>query len=422
VKINFRKKSLLASAISCFLAHAAISQTWQLTGLGTNDWLCIASSANGKTLIAGQWVGLLGVSTDGGVTWTTNVMTNGYWNSVASSADGTKLLAASANVDSTHVCGVFLSTNSGASWVSNDLPAYYWGCVAMSADGTTMAAIAPMISGSDLSSVCAVFCSTNSGLNWVSNDIDFVSAPYSPPSAFNLAMSADGRKIFVVTALDVCYSTNAGTSWMVMSNAPSMYGATYPNQVIASSADGNKLILCDATYPGNGVYISTNSGNTWNLTSVQTNLFFAASSADGKTLMASPVVLDAGLLPLYISTNSGASWTADTNENWTGAACSADGGTLFAIAESDANLRSGAIYKYKSMQSPLLSVAPSAGNLQLSWLVPSTDFVLELSADLENWSAMTNAPALDPANLEDQILISPTNGAGFYRLATVPAN
>jgi hypothetical protein len=46
-------KLLSAAVILCLTAEIAISQTWKLTGSGTDDWMCIASSANGRTVIAG---------------------------------------------------------------------------------------------------------------------------------------------------------------------------------------------------------------------------------------------------------------------------------------------------------------------------------------------------------------------------------
>ena len=414
------KKPLLAAVVLIVTAQVGLfAQTWNLTGAGTNDWECIASSADGNTLIAGQWPGAVAVSTNAGATWMT-AMTSGYWNSVASSADGTKLLAAAANVGSSPPAGVFLSTNSGASWISNSLPPFYWGSVAMSADGKTMAAVAPINSGFDEATICAVFCSTNSGKNWVSNSL-YLLGFGGQPTPVSVAMSAEGRKIFVVDPEEVSYSTNFGTSWMLMTNAPTTYGWASPSEVIASSADGNTLIMCisENSFTNAGVYLSTNCGSTWNLTSLpQTNGWgWVASSADGKILMVSGTGFGAPC-PLCISTNSGATWTINTNENWAGVACSADGGALVAVSASDANFdgNSGAIYRSQSIRSSLMSAAPSGDGLLVSWPIPSTDFVLEQSGDLDNWSAVTNAPVLNMANLQEEVLVSATNGAGFYRL------
>lgn len=417
------RKGLLAAVISCFMAQISVSQTWQLTGSGTNNWLCIASSASGHTLIAGQYPDAVAVSTNGGLTWT-NVITNGFWNSVASSADGTKLLAAAPNAGGGTISGVFYSADSGATWISNNLPVMYWGSVAMSADGDTLAAVAPYNAYFDTSG--AVFVSTNSGTTWVSNNLANITG--GDPVVTGVTMSADGRKMFVTGPIYPCYSTNFGMSWIQMTSAPPTYSFLSPSQYIASSADGNTLIMRGSPYNSLGViYISTNAGDAWSLTSLpDTNWTFVASSADGKILMGSTGSgLQFGLSSaLYISTNSGTSWTTNTSEDWAGVTCSADGGTLFAVVASDANLdaNSGAVYKSQSIRPPLLNVAAVGSETLLSWFIPSTDFGLEQSPDLRNWTAVTNTPALNPANLEEQIVISPTNRAGCYRLATVPSN
>jgi hypothetical protein len=392
-----------------FTAQIALAQTWRLTGPGSNDWLCVASSANGQTVIAGRYPGFLYVSTNAGSTWTTNVTLNGYWASVASSADGTKLMAAAEYEGSPMFSGVFLSTNAGVNWTSNNLPALYWGSVAMSADGKILAAAQPY--NSQLNIGGSIFCSTNSGITWTSNSLTF---------ACGAAMSADGRKIFVTGPEQLCYSTNFGTSWTVMTTAPPSYSFASPSQYIASSADGNRLLMYAAQPGGNQgfIYSSTNSGATWTPTSLpESSWSFVASSGAGQTLMAAAGGFVSG--PLFVSTNAGASWTTNSSENWAGVACSADGGTLFAVAMSDNNSDgdSGAIFKSQFIQPPSLNVTAAGPDLLLSWLIPSTNFAPEESGDLRTWTGMTNTPSLNFANLQNQIRVSPTNRARFYRLA-----
>ena len=63
---------------------------------------------------------------------------------------------------------------------------------------------------------------------------------------------------------------------------------------------------------------------------------------------------------------------------------------------------------------------PSNNNLVLSWIVPTTNFVLQQNLDLTttNWTNVTNAPVLNLTNLQDEVVLSPTNDSGFYRLKT----
>jgi hypothetical protein len=61
---------------------------------------------------------------------------------------------------------------------------------------------------------------------------------------------------------------------------------------------------------------------------------------------------------------------------------------------------------------------PSLTNLAVSWLVPSTNFVLQQSSDLISWAGVKDTPTLNLTNLLEQVILSPTNGNSFYRLAT----
>ena len=65
-----------------------------------------------------------------------------------------------------------------------------------------------------------------------------------------------------------------------------------------------------------------------------------------------------------------------------------------------------------------MNITPINGNLMLSWIVPSTNFVMQQSADLQNWADMTNQPVLNLANLENEVILSPPGSNCFYRLAT----
>jgi hypothetical protein len=63
-----------------------------------------------------------------------------------------------------------------------------------------------------------------------------------------------------------------------------------------------------------------------------------------------------------------------------------------------------------------LNIALANNDLTLSWLVPSTNFLLEQSSDLSNWMGLSNAPALNLTNLHDEVVVPITAGHGFYRL------
>jgi hypothetical protein len=414
---TMKKNAFLMMAL--FVATQFLdAQTWIQTSAPSNTWSCLAASADGSVLVAGQSPGSVYVSTNSGAAWTPGIVANQYWASVAASADGTRLVAAAEYVSADYPGGIFVSTNSGSTWTTNSLSAadMYWSSVASSADGQTLAAVAPYMDlplGSDPG---AVFSSTNAGTTWVSNSID---------NAIGLAMSADGTKMIVVAFPQVWRSTNSGASWTPDAAAPAVDSWGPRSQFIASSADGNKLALCVLSAPDNSflgqIYLSTNFGDAWNPSTAPTNHWnFLASSADGKTLLAAPSYVWPG--PLYVSTNFGATWSTNNSplQGWGAVASSADGGKWFADVTTDTNgdAGTGPIYLSQSIPSPWLNITPASGASTLSWLVPSTNFVLEQSSDLFNWLEVTNAPVLDLNNLQDEVVLSPTNNLGFYRLRT----
>ena len=65
-----------------------------------------------------------------------------------------------------------------------------------------------------------------------------------------------------------------------------------------------------------------------------------------------------------------------------------------------------------------MNITPANGNLTLSWIVPSTNFVMQQSSDLDSWTDMTNMPVLNLTNLQNQVTLAPSNSSGFYRLKT----
>jgi hypothetical protein len=100
---------------------------------------------------------------------------------------------------------------------------------------------------------------------------------------------------------------------------------------------------------------------------------------------------------------------------WRSVASSADGGKGIVVDASP-----GGIWGSQTTPAPQLNLSSSGSQLTASWLIPSTNFVLQQNLDLTttNWTDVTNQPALNLANLQYQVRLSPSNGNGFYRLAT----
>ena len=176
---------------------------------------------------------------------------------------------------------------------------------------------------------------------------------------------------------------------------------------LACSADGATI----AALAGYAPAISRDSGKTWVTNNGPEGASIIASSADGTRIVAAQGGAYGGLI--FTSVDSGQTWATNNapNTSWTGVAMSADGSVLFA---------SGGRRTYAAQipAQPSLSIAPSGTDLALSWPLPGTGFVLQQSADLTstNWVNVTNA--VTPTNYWNQVTVSPpASGNVFYRLA-----
>lgn len=385
-------KALLPIAIAFYCAFNVPAQTWTKTTAPTNDWSSIASSADGTKLVAVVNPGSIYMSADSGGTWSPVNAPSNAWSSVACSADGNRLIAAGGGL-------IYTSIDSGTTWQSNAVP---WTNasrihVASSADGGNLVAAVPST---------GIFISTNAGGDWISNS--FVPSSFASAVWIYAATSADGKKSWAIQdgPPPIFVSTNSGV-WDATT-------AVYWNwEALAASTDGTRLV---AVAYLTGVYTSTNFGNTWTKRNAPAiNWEAAASSADGSKLIASAGDRGYGPAPIYTSTDSGSTWISNSAplQQWTSVASSADGCKLAAAAYG------GGIWTLQSTPAPVLNITPTNG-LQLSWIVPSTNLVLQQNLDLTttDWVTLTNAPTLNLTNLQNEVILPPTNGNAFYRLST----
>jgi hypothetical protein len=174
---------------------------------------------------------------------------------------------------------------------------------------------------------------TNNGVSWTT----FPSAPPGYGSTYiggTIAASTPTNIVYAIAGqTQPYYTTNGGTSWTGItlpgvSNWSGFQNAYYLKQrsVTADRVTANTFYLY---FPGNGVYISTNSGATWTQQKsgyIETNASWATYNS---TIMSVPG--NAGHLfytpgplggttpsggssvPLYRSTDSGVTWTAVAN-------------------------------------------------------------------------------------------------------------
>ncbi len=263
-------------------------------------WSCIACSADGTKLVAGEYSGggQIYTSADSGVTWTVRTGAGyGAWMCVACSADGTKLVAGRYGGQ------LFTSIDSGTNWTAR-ATSQNWISVASSADGTKL--IAAVEFGQ-------IYTSTDSGATWT--------ARATTQRWHGVASSSDGTRL-VACAMNsgqIYTSVDSGVTW-----TPRLSSGEWAD--VASSADGSKLI---AANHGGQLFTSTDFGVTWAGRTGNQLWWAVASSADGIKLAA--VLYNSS--PVYTSDDAGVTWTPHgSSRTWSGLACSADGAKLFGVA------------------------------------------------------------------------------------------
>jgi len=370
------------------LMQTASAQTWTRADVPTNSWVAVASSADGRNLVAAAFSGGIYTSTNFGATWISNSVPSLPWNSVASSADGTKLVAIPLFTTT-----LYTSTNSGATWNTNAAGANDWHWVASSADGNRLL-------GAGNNGRLAI--STNAGVGWtiITN---------APGACWGcVASSADGSKLIAGdsgscnTGRGPIYtSANFGATWATNNALQQSWTS------VCSSADGTRLA---AVWGGASIFTSADSGNTWSSTNFSGQHFYhIAASANALTLVAP----SGGTL--YTSSDSGVSWSSNSLPEvsaWGEVALSADGNRLVAKANGSQ------IWLAQTTPQPQVHFALSSANLALSWIIPSTNFVMRQSADLTSWTDVTNAPALNLSNLQNEVQLILSSGNAFFRLAS----
>ena len=356
--------------------------SWTRTSAPTNNWTSIASSADGKTMVAAtapitikvlqpeaepeEYLfneGSIYRSLDHGTTWSRTTAPTNHWTALGCSADGRQLLALGSGGGDPNSSGgpgwIYRSSDSGQTWTQTSAPLEDWASVALSADGTLQMAAARSHWNLDTQlEVGGGLCvSTDSGVTWewsstpppgitseysaalrctadgrqwfLNSDQTYTSrdsgrtweAIGGQASATPLAVSADGYRIIAAGFNGVGRLPYSGP-WRLVDLAPSW------SPIVRLSPDGARIVT--AAQPGI-LLTSTNAGTSWTQTSTPTpagNLGYFTSSTDGTRC----AVL--GVEGMYSSTDGGATWieAATPPIKWTALEASADGTRLAAAA------------------------------------------------------------------------------------------
>ncbi|MCW5557950.1 MAG: immunoglobulin domain-containing protein [Verrucomicrobiae bacterium] len=433
--------SLIASnALGVTVSSAASLQlaSWTRTSAGSNYWAAVASSADGRRLIAGANPGPLSLSTDSGATWKIceGMDYSGRSLALASSADGSRLFAArGAN-------GIYSSDDGGAIWRKTSAPTapdqtqpvLTWKTVACSSDGTTLIAACsePNLFGPPVL-LGEMYLSADVGAHWRKANL-------GANNWSSVASSADGTKLVAATGgvlgtvdMDgfefwwlfpgpIYCSSDSGVTW-IKSGAPEGYW-----QSVACSADGARIVavqswelnlfLSDPLRAPGRIYVSSDFGQTWTESSAPERLWKSvAMSADGSRLAATCALDDrfgGNQDPLYISTDGGQTWVAAAVPagDWPAVALSSDGHRMVAVAQG------GGIWLSPTSASlnVILGVSRAAEGISLSWPATASALALQQCSDLGlgHWSVISATPVAQGAN--QTVTLPSPNGQTFYRL------
>lgn len=214
--------------------------------------------------------GYIYTSSDFGATWIERTSVGKhFWIAVSMSADGAKLLASTMYLHGGPLPDfAYISTDSGETWTPiTSLGTNDWRQPAVSADGLTM--IMPTYGG-------YIYTSSNSGTSWVER-VSSGTAQWQRP-----AISDNGNIMLVVGNYVAKKSIDGGISWAAMGGLPNLSSKSVLG--VAMSQDATTQIIA---IHNDHIYISRDSGNTFNVSTVGVNSWIAVScSADGSQILA----------------------------------------------------------------------------------------------------------------------------------------
>jgi hypothetical protein len=274
-----------------------------------------------------------------------------------------------------------------------------------------------MVVGENPTLLCAngIFASTNSGLSWFPPSVD---------AGVDVAASPDGTTWIVADAYcsDLLF-TNSPSSGL-----PIRTPINTSSSLVALSSDGSRLFAA-----GYGIYVSTDSGYSWQPVLGDVSVTCLACSIDGAT-----VVAGSPSNGLYITTNSGTTWSTNiVDSQWPGAwnslACSVYPFRMFAASDDGVFLSTNSGLAWTQIHAPdsFQSIAVSADGSQIAAAVKagliytSTDSGLSWNlsglGDLSGLGA-TNSIATSVAMSADgsKMYAAPQGGNVYTNQSTPP--
>jgi photosystem II stability/assembly factor-like uncharacterized protein len=225
--------------------------TWTLRGSGTG-FTTVAMSSNGAIQTVISCSGIF-VSTNTGNTWVLRNSNIRCLTDIAVSADGCRQTVTA------YYSGIYYSNNTGNTWTcaNEGTLQHVWSNVIMSSNGAVQTS----------SEFNGLFVSTNFGSSWTKK---------YPGCMAYLAMTSDGKiQIGTSSSANLICSVDSGQNWNAK---PSGIITHRPLCNISMSSDGSRMMALEGN---NKLWLSSNTGETWQEKILTTGLYYVKMSSDG---------------------------------------------------------------------------------------------------------------------------------------------
>lgn len=431
--------------------------TWtnKNTLLGAKKWTCVASSYDGKLLIAAADTSNPFISNDYGSTWTAyspNIFWNGFaisydkkyiygcsgsngyiYRSVGDTILFTQLTTTPLNMRSiscshngqyivtTTISGyIYISNNFGVSWTYKlNSATRNWSDISISYSGKYI--VGCVNNGN-------IYLSTDYGDTWTDQSSNFGGTK----SWSRVGISSTGKYIFATEQIssgkiykysrsqDIgeyigCFPGNYNLNYK-LNNSLYIFKETFTgNKLFSIAASKNSLTNEKFVVSGRDyIYTSTDYGETWvkQTGSGSRSWVDIACSNDGNKIVAVDNTNYNGYI--YVSTDLGVNWTQrGVQKNWLSVCCSSNGTKMFAAANADYiyySSDSGVTWTQKGSIRGWYSVRCSSDGSKRIACVSGGQLYISIDTNANTWTAVENNRYWKTVAC---------SGDGTYMLATV---